>query len=41
VEEETENGEDRELSPGIDDPSEVSEEQLRPIRGRSGRLGEE
>ena len=34
-------GEGRELLPGIEEPSEVIEEQLRPIRARSGRLGEE
>ena len=36
VEEETEEEEGRELPPGVDDPSEVSEEQLRPIRARRG-----
>ena len=37
VEEETEAEEGRELPPGVDDPSEVSEEQLRPVRARQGR----
>ena len=37
VEEETENEEGRELPPGMDDPSKVSDSQLRPIRARQSR----
>ena len=40
VEEETENEEGRELPPGINDPNEVSDAQLRPIRARQERQGE-
>jgi len=39
-EEETEIEEGRELPPGVDDPSQVSEEQLRPVSARQGRVGE-
>ena len=40
VEEETEAEEGRELPPGVDDPSEVSDAQLRPIRARQSRGAE-
>ena len=40
VEEETEAEEGRELPPGVNDPSEVSDAQLRPIRARQGRAAE-
>jgi len=40
VEEETELEEGRELPPGVNDPSQVSEAQLRPIRARQGRMME-
>jgi len=37
-EEEVEPEEGRELPPGVDDPSKVSEEELRPIRGKHAKL---
>jgi len=40
VEEETEVEEGRELPPGVNDPSQVSDAQLRPIRARQGRTVE-
>jgi hypothetical protein len=39
-EEEVESEEGRELPPGFDDPSKVSEEDLRPIRSRKRKLSE-
>ena len=38
AEEDTELEEGRELPPGVDDPAEVSDEQLRPVRAKQGRV---